>query len=220
LDSHSRPPAQPAAALVQYPRETTASWDSHKRSGHFLCIEKLIPKQVPVLTAAVLALAGTALTGVNSAGALQPNPHPQLTARRQPVSKLVEEGEKLTERGQVKRALAAYAEAQTLSYLVEIPAGSWNTLCWFGSLWGYAAEVLHACDLAVAKAPDAEDFRDSRGLARALTGNRDGAIADFQAFVNSTKDEFRKSQRLAWINALRRGENPFTPEQLKQLFRE
>jgi hypothetical protein len=136
------------------------------------------------------------------------------------VSQLVEEGEKLAERGQVKRALAAYAEAQTLSSGVEIPAGSWNTLCWFGSLWGYAAEVMHACDFAVAKAPDVEDFRDSRGLARALTGNRDGAIADFQAFVNSTKDEFRKSQRLAWINALRRGENPFTPEQLKQLFRE
>ncbi len=68
--------------------------------------------------------------------------------------------------------------------------------------------------------PDVEDFRDSRGKAWVIAGNRDGAITDFQAFVNSTKDEFRKSQRQAWINALRRGENPFTPEQLKRMFRE
>jgi len=77
-----------------------------------------------------------------------------------------------------------------LSSLVDIPAG-WKALCWFGSLWGYAAEVLYACDLAVAKAPEVADFRDSRGVARALTGNRDGAIADFQEYVNATKDEFR-----------------------------
>ncbi|WP_017719850.1 hypothetical protein [Kamptonema formosum] len=178
------------------------------------------PAFLPLLTAAALACAGTALSGLSCAGALPPTPGTQLTARRMPVPQLVEEGEKLAERGQIKGALAAFAEAQTLSSLVDIPAGSWNTLCWFGSLWGYAAEVLHACDLAVAKAPDVEDFRDSRGVARALTGNRDGAIADFQAFVSATKDEFRKLQRLAWINALRRGENPFTPEQLKQMFRE
>ena len=175
---------------------------------------------MPLLTAAIIACAGTALTGAHRAGALQANPHPQVTARRQLVPKLVEEGETLAERGQIKRAIAAYAEAQTLRSWVEIPAGSWNTLCWFGSLWGYAAEVLYASDLAVAKAPDVGDFRDSRGVARALTGNRDGAIADFQAFVNATKDEFRKFQRQAWINALRRGKNPFTPEQLKQMFRE
>lgn len=62
------------------------------------------------------------------------------------------------------------------------------------SLWGCAAAVPHACDLTVAKAPDAEDFRDSRGVARALTGNRDGEVADFQEYVSSTKDEFRKLQ--------------------------
>jgi len=85
-------------------------------------------------------------------------------------------------------------------------------------LWGYAAEVMNACEQAVALAPEDGDIRDSRGLARVLTGDIEGAIEDFQAFVDWTDDEEAKSQRQRWIEALRAGgENPFTPELLEEL---
>ena len=51
---------------------------------------------------------------------------------------------------------------------------------------------------------------DSRGLARALTGDIEGAIADFQVYVNWTSNEERKAQRQEWIKAFQAGENPFT----------
>jgi hypothetical protein len=69
----------------------------------------------------------------------------------------------------------------------------------------------------VALAPDAGEIRDSRGIARALTGNTKGAIEDFQAFVTWTKDKKDKLQRQRWVNALRAGQNPFTPEEIKSL---
>lgn len=143
-------------------------------------------------------------------------------AWRQEVEALLEEAEKLVKNGEVKRALAIYNEARVISEnsLMEVSASAWNTLCWFGSLWGHALEVMEACNRAVAGEPESEEFRDSRGLARALVGDFDGAIEDFQAFVDATEDEERKYQRQNWINILRAGDNPFTPEVIRQLFRE
>ena len=115
--------------------------------------------------------------------------------------------------GTIRRALA------TLRRIAEntASAGSWNTLCWIGSLWGQATEVMDACEQAVALAPDNGDIRDSRGLARALTGDSAGAIADFEAFVAWTSNSGAREQRQDWIEALRRGENPFTQELLEAL---
>lgn len=154
---------------------------------------------------------------VTVAGITFPN---VVQARRLDIQTLLTEGEDLVRRGKVAHSIALYTEAQTLSTYTEIPAGAWNTLCWFGSLWDKATEVIDACDKAVDMAPEVEEFRDSRGLARALIGDIDGAIEDFQVFVEATDDLTRKFQRQAWINDLRRGQNPFTPAELKQLFRE
>jgi regulator of sirC expression with transglutaminase-like and TPR domain len=76
---------------------------------------------------------------------------------------------------------------------------------------------MFACEKAVALAPDDGNYRNSRGLARALTGNTKGAIEDFQAFIAQTDDQKRKAQRQRWIDALRAGKNPFTPEEIKSL---
>jgi regulator of sirC expression with transglutaminase-like and TPR domain len=84
-------------------------------------------------------------------------------------------------------------------------------------LLGHVADVMHACEQAVALAPEDGGVRDSRGLARAQTGNVDGAIADFQAFIAWTNNEEQRSQRQRWIDALRRGENPFTSEEIERL---
>ena len=130
---------------------------------------------------------------------------------------LVEKGEKLVKEGKVKEALAAYQEAQRLKPTWKLYADSWNTLCRYGSLHGQAAAVMQACEKAVALAPKNGEFRDSRGIARALTGDKPGAIEDFQAFIKSTNWDKWKKQRQRWIDALKAGKNPFTPEEIEKL---
>jgi hypothetical protein len=133
---------------------------------------------------------------------------------------LVKNGEKLVKEGKVKEALAAYREAQTLKPTWKLPSESWNTLCRYGSLHGQAAEVMKACENAVTVAPENGTFRDSRGIARAMTGNTAGAIQDFQAFIKSTGSDEEKKQRQGWIDALKAGNNPFTQEEIKRLLPE
>jgi WD40 repeat protein len=98
-----------------------------------------------------------------------------------------------------------------------------NGLCWTGSLNGFAAQVMPACDRAVALASPGSlgNIRDSRGLARALTGNKAGAIEDFHAFVDWSKDNGKYDpsgkQREDWITALNAGKNPFDQATLDSL---
>jgi WD40 repeat protein len=107
-----------------------------------------------------------------------------------------------------------------------LPADMWNNFCWFGSLSGYPNQVLEACEKAVSSEPNVGEWRDSRGLARALTGNVSGAIEDFQAFiqwVDQTGFENangRKAQRQRWVDDLQAGQPPsviFSGEVLEQL---
>jgi len=127
------------------------------------------------------------------------------------------EGGRLARAGDISDALQAYQNARERDARLTIQALSWNLLCWRGSLWGRAAEVMEACERAVALAPDNGNIRDSRGLARALTGDRAGAIDDFEAYVARTRSDRGRAQRLDWIAALRSGENPFTAEVLDAL---
>ena len=78
----------------------------------------------------------------------------------------------------MKKAIAAYAQAEKLTSR-RIPANYWNILCRFGSLHGYAADVMRFCEKALALAPNDGAIIDSRGIARALTDNTKGAIEDF-----------------------------------------
>jgi len=88
------------------------------------------------------------------------------------------------------------------------------------SVWGHAPEVMHACEQAVAMDSANGYFRDSRGVARALTGDFAGAIEDFQAFINSTKGEQAQLLHQQWIETLKAGKNPFPPEELERLRKE
>jgi tetratricopeptide (TPR) repeat protein len=133
---------------------------------------------------------------------------------------LVEKGEQLITEGKFKEALAAYQKAQTLKPTRKLDAASWNNLCWFGSLHGQAAEVMFACENAVTLAPKNGDVRDSRGIARALTGNTAGAIEDFQLYIKLSDSDERKKQRQGWIKDLKAGKNPFTKEEIERLLQE
>ena len=74
------------------------------------------------------------------------------------------------------------------------------------------------------------DYRDSRGISRALVGDTTGAIEDFEAYIDwvqkqpqygDTKviQQWQRSiaQRQQWIAALQAGRNPFDADTLKAL---
>jgi hypothetical protein len=54
-------------------------------------------------------------------------------------------------------------------------------------------------------------------VARALMGDTAGAIADFQAFIEGTDSAEAKKRRQGWIDALKKGKNPFTEKELAKL---
>ncbi|MGD2181256.1 NACHT domain-containing protein [Lusitaniella coriacea] len=131
-------------------------------------------------------------------------------------------GVSLVQQGDVDAALAAYQEAQHLDPKLKISARFWNSLCWDGCLHSRAPDVLFAGEKAVELASelDKEWLRDTRGLARALTEDKEGAIEDFQAVLDSgyfDDSEKEQQQRQGWLDALRAGDNPFTPEVLAAL---
>jgi hypothetical protein len=134
---------------------------------------------------------------------------------------LVSQGISWEKEGKVEEAFNAYNQALSLDASLEKSAQFCNSFCWFGSLHGYAADVLYLCENAVTLEPDNKGYyQDSRGLARALTDDLSGALEDFQAAVNSNALDYSqdvKQRRQRWIEALKAGQNPFTPEELEAL---
>lgn len=142
---------------------------------------------------------------------------PQAVARNFAAQSLVLKGLELAEKGKVEEAVTSFDQAQELDSNA-IDKNSWNSLCWNGSVLGHARKVLRACGEAVGPGEGDPHARDSRGLARALTGDKKGAIEDFQAYVIQTEDPERKLQRQSWIASLKKGKSPFSPEVLNTLF--
>jgi WD40 repeat protein len=103
-----------------------------------------------------------------------------------------------------------------------------NHVCWMGSVNRFAKLVKPACEEAVELAPDSRTrqlYQDSRGLARALTGDKPGAIEDFTTALQSIKafrdldifDAAFLRRREGWIAALNAGRDPFDDALLKSL---
>ncbi len=67
--------------------------------------------------------------------------------------------------------------------------------------------------------PNDRGIQDNSGLARALTGDFKGAIADFEAYI-AQADGDSKAQRQRWVKELRAGKNPLIDTELKKLRRE
>jgi WD40 repeat protein len=117
---------------------------------------------------------------------------------------------------QIASVVSALQKANTLDH-ESVKPEDWNRLCWFGSIYGSASQVLFACDKALQAMPNDWSIRDSRGLARALTGDTKGAIEDFEFFIDHTPLTERKTQRQRWVDALKQRQNPFTPAELATL---
>ncbi|WP_071515904.1 pentapeptide repeat-containing protein [Geitlerinema sp. PCC 9228] len=130
------------------------------------------------------------------------------------------EGIDRANKGEINAALKAYQQAEAIDTNLEISASFWSSLCWLGSINDCAADVLSAGDKAVEREPENGRWRDTRGLARALTGDVAGAIEDFQSVLENhtfSHDPEKQQKRQRWLQALQAGENPFTPEELDKL---
>jgi hypothetical protein len=99
----------------------------------------------------------------------------------------------------------------------DLSTNTWNLLCWYGSLNGFVDEVMHACESAVASDSTVISYVDSRGLARAVSGDITGAASDFEYVVEHAPQGVFLDTRAAWLEKLRHGENPFTDEVLREL---
>ena len=103
----------------------------------------------------------------------------------------------------------------------EVNSGSWNFVCWWGSLAGAAEEALPACERGVSEAPSQQrgGIVDSRAVAYALTGRLADAARDFRTALEAgTYSSWQvREQREDWADALERGENPFGLEALATL---
>ncbi|MBV6625919.1 MAG: hypothetical protein KI793_23805 [Rivularia sp. (in: Bacteria)] len=130
---------------------------------------------------------------------------------------LITQARELASEGEIKEAITAYNQAIKIVPKLPVSVQHWNELCWYGSLHKSSTEVMFACEKAVALKPLDENIIDSRGLARALTGDYKGAIEDFEVFVKQTDDKKEKLKRQAWIEDLRGGKNPFTPQVIEEL---
>jgi WD40 repeat protein len=134
----------------------------------------------------------------------------------------VRHGGELVRKGKVTEAVAAFKEAQDIDRTLAVSASSWNNLCWWGSLHNHARLVLDACEKAVALDPANGGFRDSRGLARAVTGDLTGAMEDFRFYVewgvrSRQRQDFIINERQQWVIDLRGGKNPIDKDTLKKL---
>lgn len=121
---------------------------------------------------------------------------------------------------QAAKAIAAIQAVQTEVPELVIPAARLNNICWYTSLWGLADDALFACERAVEMEPENVSFRDSRGLARALTGDLAGAKEDFQFVIAEAGSELPAAaitRRTEWLKALESGVNPFTDALLAEL---
>jgi WD40 repeat protein len=134
------------------------------------------------------------------------------------LSKLATEGKKRWDDRKYAEAMAIYNKVHQQDSK-HVPASTWNELCWDAAKSGAAAAVVDsACERAVTLSSALPMYVDSRGLARALTGRRDGAIRDFSVYVDSVDaDPKERDRRIQWIAELKAGRNPFTRDVLASL---
>jgi hypothetical protein len=133
---------------------------------------------------------------------------------------MVEQGELFADHGMIEEALASFGGARQRYPELAIPASAWNHLCIRGNVWGYVADVMDACELAVRSAPNDDGMLFGRGLSRALSNDDTGAIEDFEVYVEWTRDNGYYDpygmEIEGFIVELKAGRNPFDEAQLEK----
>jgi hypothetical protein len=131
----------------------------------------------------------------------------------------IRQAEQLSRSGAARAAGEAYRQALTWVREVDTPALD-DTLCGSGGLYGAAELVMPACERAIELLPHFSGYHRDRGMARAATGDLDGAAEDFEAWLvlmggqAACEEDAGCLESLAtwegWIAELRAGRNPFS----------
>jgi hypothetical protein len=211
------------------------SWDEWQQAYEALQYRKTC-SQAPIhpsiadaaLTAARQGRLEYALEQLDMLARLDAGVADDLNAKKQQLRAnwLFEQTSRQIEAGQLKLALKGLEEFERSYPQFSVPMETWNSVCWAGALRGQAEAVLPACDFAVERSDDDETgpAHDSRGVVRALLGNRNGAIEDFSAFLDWAEDEGIEEEKVSlrrhWLTVLRDGGNPFEAETLEALAHE
>src|SRR5204863_188880 len=94
-------------------------------------------------------------------------------------------------------------------------------VCWSGAVGALGGSVLPSCDLALSLAPMNPTYHNARGMARTEVADYKGAIEDFKASVEWSREQGVYEQygrkREAWIAELEKGRNPFDKATLEAL---
>ena len=141
-------------------------------------------------------------------------------------------GERLAKEGDIKSALVAYDEAIKRNSNIKISADSWFTLCWNGSIYNSAKDVIFACDNAITLEPDSNYYQQIRAIAKAIAGQNDEAIGDFESYLKQIYNRKLKSllfviagaeylsfgdeEVKGWLEELKAGKNPITDQKLEE----
>ncbi len=98
-----------------------------------------------------------------------------------------------------------------------------NTLCWQLGVQRLGDQALPFCETALWERPESPAL-DSRGLVRAVMGQTEEAVADFESFLTwvetSEKDTCASHYRPArenWVRLLKAGDSPFDSDSLLEL---
>jgi tetratricopeptide (TPR) repeat protein len=105
-------------------------------------------------------------------------------------------------------ALDRFKQARKLDPKARVNAMRANELCWAAVKHNYAKQALEVCDAAVQSDADSWMARDSRGVARVLVGDTNGAIGDFEFYVQKSDRTDSVEQRKRWIANLKSGWRP------------
>jgi tetratricopeptide (TPR) repeat protein len=139
---------------------------------------------------------------------------PEDRARQEIAKALIYKAETFVRQKKVEDALTTLEEAKKLHSAVKISDEIYAELCWSGVLEDKAQLVLEACEISVKNNPEHGGMRDSRGVARAMTGNLEGVIQDFKHYVewapSRDRPQARIDRRKRWIEQLDNGKNPFS----------
>jgi WD40 repeat protein len=142
------------------------------------------------------------------------------------INEVLVQAQLAANKGDKQAAFADYAQATQWAIETSNPDLN-NVICLSGGFDQFAKEVLPSCERAIALGPDNGRYHNSRGLARALMEDRQGAIEDFQLFVTWLMENYPsgssskyRDERNAWITALEAGRNPFDTKMLQALRQE
>ncbi len=121
--------------------------------------------------------------------------------------------------GRYEESLAVYDDA-----IAVMPDEWWahSHRCFYNSLLADPAPVMDSCDTSIELDPtDPGIAHDRRAFARALVGDREGAIYDFEIALEHIPEwaNYSASQieaRRTWLEALRAGEDPLTEAELRR----